>query len=144
MLDQYKVVPDRLELEASLGEGSAGYQRLMLTLAADAVIYGQGDQLVAVSEQNHFAMAALSSRLTCQPDYPEEKRYTLPWEVGGIGGLMFFFGLMLSIASAGDDGKMLSGWFITIMAVLVIGLFIGMGALFTWYYGDKAYEHMGM
>lgn len=144
VLDQYKVVPDRLELEASLGEGSAGYQWLMLTLAADAVIYGQGDQLVAVSEQNHFAMAALSSRLTCQPDYPEEKRYTLPWEVGGIGGLMFFFGLMLSIASAGDDGKMLSGWFITIMAVLVIGLFIGMGALFTWYYGDKAYEHMGM
>ncbi|EML2063599.1 hypothetical protein RVW73_000011 [Enterobacter asburiae] len=144
VLDENKAVPDRLELEASLGEGSAGYQWLMLTLAADAVMYGQGDQLVAVSEQNHFAMAALSSRLTCQPDYPEEKRYTLPWEVGGIGGLMFFFGLMLSIASAGDDGKTLSGWFITIMAVLVIGLFIGMGALFTWYYGDKAYEHMGM
>lgn len=57
---------------------------------------------------------------------------------------MLLFGLMLIIASGGDDGKTLSGWFITIMAALLIGLFIGMGALFTWYYGDKAYEHMGM
>ncbi|THC26162.1 hypothetical protein E3V94_17545 [Enterobacter sp. AD2-3] len=144
VLDENKAVPDRLELEASLGERSAGYQWLMLTLAADAIMYGQGDQLVAASAQNHFAMAALSSRLTCQPDYPEEKRYTLPWQAGGIGGLMLFFGLMLIIASAGDDGKTLSGWFITIMAVLLIGLFLGMGTLFTFYYGDKAYEHMGM
>lgn len=78
VLDENKAVPDRLELEASLGERSAGYQWLMLTLAADAIMYGQGDQLVAASAQNDFAMAALSSRLTCQPDYPEEKRYTLP------------------------------------------------------------------
>ncbi|KAI3489149.1 hypothetical protein L1887_46192 [Cichorium endivia] len=144
VLDENNLVPDRLELEASLGERSAGYQWLMLALAADAVMYGQGDQLVAASAQNHFAMAALSSRLTCQPDYPEEKRYTLPWQAGGIGGLMLFFGLMLSIASVDEAGKTLSGWFITIMAVLLIGLFLGMGALFTWYYGDKAYEHMGM
>ncbi|KLP95677.1 hypothetical protein [Enterobacter asburiae] len=144
VLDENKVVPDRLELEASLGELSAGYQWLMLTLAADAIMYGQGDQLVAASAQNHFAMAALSSRLTCQPDYPEEKRYTLPWQAGGIGGLMLFFGLMLIIASVGEAGKTLSGWFITIMAVLLIGLFLGMGTLFTLYYGDKAYEHMGM
>lgn len=37
VLDENKVVPDRLELEASLGERSAGYQWLMLTLAADAM-----------------------------------------------------------------------------------------------------------
>lgn len=57
---------------------------------------------------------------------------------------MLFFGLMLIIASVGEAGKTLSGWFITIMAVLLIGLFLGMGTLFTLYYGDKAYEHMGM
>jgi hypothetical protein len=84
VLDENKVVPDRLELEASLGERSAGYQWLMLTLAADAIMYGQGDQLVAASAQNHFAMAALSSRLTCQPDYPEEKDIRCRGKLAGL------------------------------------------------------------
>lgn len=84
VLDENNLVPDRLELEASLGERSAGYQWLMLALAADAVMYGQGDQLVAASAQNHFAMAALSSRLTCQPDYPEEKDIRCRGKLAGL------------------------------------------------------------
>ena len=89
-------------------------------------------------------MTALSSRLTRQPDYPQEKRYTTPWEVCGIAGLMFFFGIMITIGTFGEGGKPISSWFLIIMAVLCIVIFCGMGAFFTWFYGDKAREHMGM
>lgn len=144
VLDEKKAVPDRLDLEMSLGEHSAGYVWLMLALASDAVVYAQGDQLVAASEQNRFSMTALSSRLTRQPDYPQQKRYTTPWEVCGIAGLMFFFGIMITIGTFGEGGKSISGWFLIIMAVLCIVIFCGMGVFFTWFYGDKAREHMGM
>lgn len=145
VLDEKKTVPDRLELEMSLGEHSAGYPWLMLALAADAVTYAQGDQLVAASEQNQFSMTALSSRLTRQPDYPQGKRYMTPWEVCGIAGLMFYFGLLLIIGSfSSDGGKGISGWFIIIMFFIFMGVFFGMGAFFTWFYGNKAREHMGM
>ncbi|CAH3813329.1 hypothetical protein AAHD50_18850 [Enterobacter hormaechei] len=144
VLDEKKAVPDRLDLEMSLGEHSAGYVWLMLALASDAVVYAQGDQLVAASEQNRFSMTALSSRLTRQPDYPQQKRYTTPWEVCGIAGLMFFFGIMITIGTFGEGGKSISGWFLIIVAVLCIVIFCGMGAFFTWFYGDKAREHMGM
>lgn len=144
VLDEKKAVTDRLDLEMSLGEHSSGYVWLMLALASDAVVYAQGDQLVAASEQNRFSMTALSSRLTRQPDYPQQKRYTTPWEVCGIAGLMFFLGIMITIGTFGDGGKSISGWFLIIMAVLCIVIFCGMGAFFTWFYGDKAREHMGM
>ncbi|HHO0372437.1 TPA: type VI secretion system Vgr family protein [Enterobacter hormaechei] len=131
VLDEKKAVPDRLDLEMSLGEHSAGYVWLMLALASDAVVYAQGDQLVAASEQNRFSMTALSSRLTRQPDYPQQKRYTTPWEVCGIAGLMFFFGIMITIGTFGEGGKSISGWFLIIVAVLCIVIFCGMGAFFT-------------
>lgn len=144
VLDEKKVVLDKLELEMSLGESSAGYQWLMLALASDAVTYAQGDQLVAVSEQNKFSMTALSSRLTSQPDYPMEKRYTTPWEVGGIAGLMLLLAIFLTCCSFGEEGEEISGWLTILLFVICIGFFLGMGAFFTWFYGDKAREHMGI
>ncbi len=144
VLDTEKVVPDRLELEISLGESSVGYPWLMLALASDAVTYAQGDQLVAASEQNTFSMTALSSRLPHQPDYPMEKIYTTPWQVGGVAGIMLFFAILLSICSFGDESKDISGWFHIILFVICIGSFLVMGAFFTWFCGDKAREHMGI
>lgn len=142
VLDDKKPVPDRLELEVSLGESSAGYPWLMLALASDAVTYAQGDQLVAASTQNTFSMTALSSRLTRQPDYPKEKRYTTPWEPAGVAGLMLIFAILLVFCSFGDGGKAISGWFIIILIVICMGLFMAIGAFFTWFYGDKARKHM--
>lgn len=144
VLDDKKMVPDRLELEMSLGEHAAGYRWLMLALASDAVTYSQGDQLVATSEQNTFSMTALSSRLTRQPDYPQKKIYLTPWQAGGIAGLMLYLGILITIGSFNDSGNAISGWFIFLMAVICPGLNLVMGVCVTLLYSDKAYEHMGM
>ncbi|PSN09500.1 hypothetical protein [Siccibacter turicensis] len=143
-LDDKKMVPDRLELEISLGEHGAGYRWLMLALAADAVTYAQGDQLVATSEQNTFSMTALSSRLTRQPHYPQQKIYMMPWQAGGIAGLTLFFGILIILGSSDNSSKFISGWFIVILAIICTGFYLGAGALITWLFANKAREHMGM
>ena len=145
VLDEKKVVPDRLELEMSLGEHSAGYPWLALALASDAVSYAQGDQFVAASEQKKFSITAVSSRLTHQPDYPAEKMYTPPWSSAGLSGMMLFFAVILTMCSFSvNEGKDISGWFLVILFVICTGLFTAAGVFITWLQGDKAYQHMGM
>jgi hypothetical protein len=91
-LDEQKEAPERLDIEASLGERSAGYRWLALALAADAVKYAQGGQLVAVSENNQFSIAALSSRQPPELDDFKGFEHTQPWLFGGMSGIL----LMLS------------------------------------------------
>ena len=67
-LDAKNLASERLDMEASLGEKSAGYRWLALALAADAVRYAQGEQLVATSENNKFAITSLSSKKTNLPE----------------------------------------------------------------------------
>ncbi|WP_024560614.1 hypothetical protein ACP26E_07950 [Franconibacter pulveris 601] len=141
VLDEKKMVPERLELETSFGERSAGYQWLALAMASDAVRYAQGDQLVVASEHNKCAITALSSRLTRQPDYPQEKIYPLPWSAGGIAGLMLFFSLAIGFSCFGDD-KMVTGGFIVFLFFICLAPFLVIGAFFTWFFGEKAHEHM--
>lgn len=70
VLNEYKTVPLRLELELSFGESSAGYRWLALALAADAARYGQGAQLVAASEKNMPEMVLLSTERPRSPLKP--------------------------------------------------------------------------
>jgi len=58
-LDEKGQAPKRLDLDASLGEKSAGYRWLALALAADAVKYAQGEQLVASSKTNLVLLRSL-------------------------------------------------------------------------------------
>ncbi|WP_313711784.1 hypothetical protein [Klebsiella aerogenes] len=74
-LDAKNLASERLDMEASLGEKSAGYRWLALALAADAVRYAQGEQLVATSENNKFAITSLSSKKTDLPDKSEVEPY---------------------------------------------------------------------
>lgn len=141
VLDDKKVTPDRLELEISLGEHSAGYRWLALALASDAVTYAQGDQLVAASQDNHFSITALSSRLSGQPAYPAEKIYSSPLSAGGCAGLMLFLSIVMGIGRFGDD-KIVTGWFIVIALLTTLVPLLAMGAFFTWFYGDMAEKHM--
>ncbi|MCU6159316.1 hypothetical protein KWI07_02645 [Enterobacter bugandensis] len=145
VLDEKKVVPDRLELEMSLGEHSAGYPWLALALASDAVSYAQGDQFVAASEQKKFSITAVSSRLTHQPDYPAEKMYTPPWSSAGLSGMMLFFTVILTMFGFSvNEGEDISGGFLVILFVICTGLFTAAGVFITWLQSDKAYQHMGM
>lgn len=141
VLNEKKMVPDRLELETSLGERSAGYRWLALAMASDAVTYAQGDQLVVASEQNKLSITALSSRLTRQPDYPEVKFYPTPWSTGGLAGLMLFFSVLMGVGSFGDE-KIITGWFIVITFFICLITLLAIGAFLTWFFGEKAYEHM--
>lgn len=145
VLDEKKVVPDRLELEMSLGEHSAGYPWLALALASDAVSYAQGDQFVAASEQKKFSITAVSSRLTHQPDYPAEKMYTPPWSSAGLSGMILFFTAILTMFGFSvNEGEDISGGFLVILFVICTGLFTAAGVFITWLQGDKAYQHIGM
>lgn len=78
VLGENKVAPDRLDLELSFGEYSAGYKWLALVIASDAVRYAQGAQLVATSEKNKPGLAVLSSEQPFIPSEPNEAEYAAP------------------------------------------------------------------
>ncbi|WP_049071220.1 hypothetical protein [Klebsiella michiganensis] len=142
-LDEQKQAPERLDIEASLGERSAGYRWLALALAADAVKYAQGGQLVAVSENNQFSIAALSSRQPPEPDDFKGFEHTQPWLFGGMSGILLMLSFWVYQFSFFDSKNPFSLWgFIAgSFTPLIVGGVIGIFA--TWYSSKNACADMG-
>ncbi|EKM5066888.1 hypothetical protein PUZ93_003949 [Cronobacter turicensis] len=141
-LDEQKQASDRLCLEDSLGVASRGYRWLALALAADAVKYAQGDQFVAMSEKNQFAITALSSRLTCLPEEPRERYYSLPYNNGGTAGIMCSIFILLVISETIQTEMSSLSWYLLLMVLLPLVIFIGLGVFVTYFMENKAHEHM--
>lgn len=138
-LSESKTGQDRLSLETSLGEYSASYQWLALAFASDAVMYGQGSQLVATSEKNRPALAILSSEIPKLPAEPEHSEvltpihYAFPAMVFSLMMLTF-----LVIASAED----LAIYLMIAGAVLVILVTFGLGFVLSKASADQAWSDM--
>lgn len=104
-LDAKSVAMERLEMESSLGEKSEGYRWLALALAADAVKYAQGTQLVANSAMNKFSITALSSQETHVPETCRWDVWILPLVNGVMMGLFLLFSLFLIMIITNKPGE---------------------------------------
>ncbi|MCS2163437.1 hypothetical protein MUU47_20340 [Scandinavium sp. H11S7] len=143
-LDEAKLAANRLELETSFGEKSPGYRWLALTLAAEAVKYAQGDQLVAASDSNRLDITPLSSRLTVLSTESLYVEYTQPWQYGGYAGFMIAFAALFGSSifnDSGPTGELSHGMALfMVIAIMVISLCIGIFT--TVHINNKAYEQM--
>lgn len=144
-LDDAKLVANRLELETSFGEKSTGYRWLALALAADAVKYAQGDQLIAASDNNRLDITPLSSRLMHLSQQFVYVDYTQPWQYGGYAGFMLAFAALFGRFVFNDAGRSsdLPAGIALFMVVGIIILFLSIGVFATVYVQHKASEHMG-
>lgn len=142
-LDEQKLAPDRLDIEASLGARSVGYRWLALAMAADAVKYAQGGQLVAVSENNQFSITALSSSLPPEQDDFIGFKHAQPWLFGGMSGLLLMLSFWICQLSFFDSKDPFSLWgFIACSVIpIVVGSVIGLFA--TWHSSKRARDDMG-
>ncbi|WP_313124690.1 hypothetical protein [Pseudescherichia sp.] len=142
-LDEHKLAPDRLDIEASLGARSAGYRWLALAMAADAVKYAQGGQLVAVSENNLFSITALSSHSSPEQDCFIGFEHIQPWLFGGMSGFLLMLSFWICQFSFFDLKEPLSlPGFITCSVIpLIVGGVIGIFA--TWHSSKSARTDMG-
>lgn len=142
-LDEHKLVPGRLDIEKSLGEQSAGYRWLVLALAADAIKYAQGEQLVAASDNNQFGIAALSSCNDRKPDDFKGFEHTQPWLCGGMSGMLLTLSFLVYQLSFFDSKHLLPFWgFLAgIFIPPIVGLTVGLVA--TWYGSKNARTDMG-
>jgi len=143
-LDEAKLVANRLELETSFGDKSAGYRWLALALAAEAVKYAQGDQLIAASDSNRLDITPMSS---CLPALSTESlyvEYTRPWQYGGYAGLMIAFAALFGISMFNDAGPTgeLSHGMALFMVIAIIVIFLSIGIFTTVHTENKAYEQM--
>lgn len=143
-LDAKKMALERLDMEASLGEQSAGYRWLALVLAADAIKYAQGEQLVATSENNKFAITSLSSKRT---DLPEKAEWTNTTELPVMHSIMVWVFFMLScwfynVSFTPKNEHMSTPWFVAsiIVPAILIG---GIGVALTIFSSSRAYDDMG-
>lgn len=141
VLDEHQLAATRLGAEDSFGEKSAGYQWLLVALAADAISYAQGDQLVAAPEKNRMNIISLSSRLSPDPESDWWVDYLSPWQYGMLLGLFFGFSLLLAVGYLNKPDP-LSGF--CSLAVVLGPLFIitGLGILLTISFSNKAYDDM--
>lgn len=144
ILDDRKLVANRLDVETSFGGKTAGYRWLVLALAADAVKYSQGDQLVAASDNNKLGLAAVSSRLTTAPSSSWYVDYMYPWQYGGLFGMFLSGSLFVGICGFGKPEAManVSGWSVLFWALFPLTLFLSMGIMATWHAGNEAYRDM--
>lgn len=142
-LDEQKLAPERLDIEASLGARSVGYRWLALAMAADAVKYAQGGQLVAVSENNKFSITALSSSPSREQDYFMGFEHAQPWLFGGMFGFLLMLSFWICQFSFFDSKDPFSLWgFITGSLIpLIVGGVIGVFA--TWHSSKSARADMG-
>ncbi|WP_312417134.1 hypothetical protein [Pseudescherichia sp.] len=141
VLDEKKIVANRLDIEASFGEKTAGYQWLALALAADATMYAQGNQLVAAGEITRMAITALSSHLTPEPISYQPVIYMYPWLYGLLAGFMFGTTSVSGFCLYDKKDAFSDGWFL-----IVIGFFsifcMAYGALITFFMEKRAMKHM--
>jgi len=143
--DEAKLVANRLELETSFGDKSAGYRWLALALAADAVKYAQGDQLIAASDSNRLDIIPLSSRLTDPFTESLFVDYAQPWHWSGLMGVFIAFALVFGPTAFTDAAAKSdeSGGMALFFLITPIVVFLGLGIALTRYISKKASEHMG-
>lgn len=142
-LDAKNLASERLDMETSLGEKSAGYRWLALALAADAVRYAQGEQLVVTSENNKFAITSLSSKKTDLPDKAKWS-HTIPPVVHSIivwGGLMISW-LFYNVSFTPKPEHISTLWIVASIVIPAI-IAVGAGLSLTVLAVNKAYQHMG-
>jgi hypothetical protein len=125
-LDDRKLATNRLDIEASLGEFSDGYRWLTLAMAADAVKYAQGTQLVAASEGNKLGMLALSSRLMAKPDPVKRPYYRAPSGTGGLAGFFVSASIFMWLVAFGSKELSDSLGIWSFLGILIIPLLIFM------------------
>lgn len=96
VLGEKNVAAQRLELDLSLGEHSAGYGWLALVIASDAIRYAQGPQLVAASEKNKPGIVALSSEQPPKLSTPDIDDYAIrPVAIALVAAFLAVFGTLL-------------------------------------------------
>lgn len=134
---------ERLELEASLGETSAGYRWLALAMAADAVKYAQGEQLVASSEKNKFGITALSSQKTTIPANSEWGNWSNPLFPAALAGFFCIISLFAFQISYSVGNGPLSVWVLVASIFIPLVVFIGTGFFVFILKTNEAYKDMG-
>ena len=123
-LGENKVAPDRLELELSFVERTAGYRWLALAIASDAVMYAQGPQLVAASEKNKPCLTVLSHALPSVVPEPDINKFLPPFFYAAIATVLGVFSA--AVAWGVFIGKFNFWWGIFIaFAIVVITMVIG-------------------
>ena len=142
-LDAKNVVMERLEMESSLGEKSEGYRWLALALAADAVKYAQGTQLVANSAMNKFSVTALSSHETHVPEICRWDVWLLPFVNGVMTGLFLLFSLFFIMMITNKPGEMPSILVLAASIILSVLVPAVTGALLSITSSNRAYRDMG-
>lgn len=134
---------ERLDIDASLGEKSAGYRWLALALAADAVKYAQGEQLVASSEKNKFSIAALSSQKTTIPADLVWGTWSNPLLPAGMAAFFCIFSLFAYHISFSVENDPFSIWGLVASIIIPLVIFIGTGIFVLIVKTNEAYKDMG-
>ncbi|MEP8704297.1 hypothetical protein [Enterobacter roggenkampii] len=142
-LDAKNAVMERLEMESSLGEKSEGYRWLALALAADAVKYAQGAQLVANSAMNKFSVTALSSQDTHVPETCRWDVWLLPFVNGVMTGLFLLFSLFFIMMITNKPGEMPSILVLATSIILSVLVPAVTGAFLSITSSNRAYRDMG-
>lgn len=126
-LNEKGMVAERMDIDASLGEKSAGYRWLALAMAADAVKYAQGEQLVASSGKNKFSITALSSLKTKIPSNLICGDWSNPISPAGMAALFSILSLLAYHFSFSAKEDALSVWEIVASIIIPLAVFIGAG-----------------
>ncbi len=142
-LDEKGQAPERLDLDTSLGEKSAGYRWLALALAADAVKYAQGEQLVASSEKNKFSITALSSQRTAIPANLVWGTWSNPLLPAGMAAFFLIVSLFAYYISFAVENDPLSMWELVASIIIPFVVFIGTGILLLIVKTNEAYKDIG-
>ena len=142
-LDEKKQPIERLDVEASLGEKSNGYRWLALAMAADAVKYAQGAQLVASSDKNRFSVTALSSQKTSIPANLEWGNWSNPVLPAVMAAFFCIISLLACQISFADKDDPLSIWLLIASIFIPFVLFISTGFLALILKTNEAYKDMG-
>lgn len=143
VLDERGLASERLDVDASFGEKSAGYRWLALALAADAVKYAQGEQLVACSEKNKFCITALSSQKTSIPANLEWGSWSnplMPSVMAAFFCVISFFAYQITFS---DKNAPLSLWGLIASIFIPFVGFISIGFLALVIKTNEAYRDMG-
>ncbi|HDS6852605.1 TPA: hypothetical protein QH025_002855 [Enterobacter cancerogenus] len=142
-LDEKGLAIERLDIDVSLGEKSAGYRWLALGLATDAVKYAQGEQLIAYSEKNKLSITALSSKKTDIPEKLIWGDWNNPLLPAGMAALFCVLSLVAYHISFTSKNETLTGWEIAAAIIIPIVLFIGTGVYVFIMKTSEAYRDVG-
>ncbi len=143
VLDEKGLAAERLDVDASFGGKSAGYRWLALAMAADAVKYAQGEQLVASSEKNKFSITVLSSQKTSIPgnfEWGNRNNPLLPSVMAAFFCVISLFAFQISFS---DENDPLSIWRLIASIFIPFVIFISAGCLALVLKTNEAYRDMG-